>query len=237
MKKAKLMSVISSFIGVLMISMGMVLQSENNIDSFSNLSDVREINIKNMAASANMILKEKEVASAKVEEKTETVVEEKEVLTEVKMETAPASVIVPPRVEVYEGMTMEELAAKLDRNLGSDIIAGKGLLIATQCVQKGVDPYVAVAIMLHETGCGSRCSNLTRQCNNVGGQKGAPGCNGGSYKAFATLDDGIVGFIDNLNRNYYSRGLNTIDSIAPKYAASPAWPAKIHWYVNKIRAN
>lgn len=237
MKKAKLMSVISSFIGVLMISMGMVLQSENNIDSFSNLSDVREINIKNMAASANMILKEKEVASAKIEEKTETVVEEKEVLTEVKMETAPASVIVPPRVEVYEGMTMEELAAKLDRNLGSDIIAGKGLLIATQCVQKGVDPYVAVAIMLHETGCGSRCSNLTRQCNNVGGQKGAPGCNGGSYKAFATLDDGIVGFIDNLNRNYYSRGLNTIDSIAPKYAASPAWPAKIHWYVNKIRAN
>lgn len=237
MKKAKLMSVISSFIGVLMISMGMVLQSENNIDSFSNLSDVREINIKNMAASANMILKEKEVASAKIEEKTETVVEEKEVLTEVKMETAPASVIVPPRVEVYEGMTMEELAAKLDRNLGSDIIAGKGLLIATQCVQKGVDPYVTVAIMLHETGCGSRCSNLTRQCNNVGGQKGAPGCNGGSYKAFATLDDGIVGFIDNLNRNYYSRGLNTIDSIAPKYAASPAWPAKIHWYVNKIRAN
>ena len=237
MKKAKIVSVITSFVGVLMISMGLVLQNENSLDDFANLSDVRDVNIKSMAASANIILKDREVASAKMEIKEETKVEEKEVLTEVKMETAPASVIVPPRVEVYEGMTMDELAAKLNRNLGNDVIAGKGLLIATQCIQKGVDPYVAVAIMLHETGCGSRCSALTRQCNNVGGQKGAPGCNGGSYKAFPTLDEGIVGFIDNLYRNYYSKGLTTIDTIAPRYAASPAWPGKIHWYVNKIRAN
>lgn len=237
MKKAKTMGVISSFVGILMISMGMFLQNENRMDSFNNLTDVREINVKNMAASANMILKESEVASASVEKRVDSSLEEKEVLTEVNMETAPASVIVPPRVEVYEGMTMEELAAKLDRSLGSDIVAGKGLLIATQCIQKGVDPYVAVAILLHETGCGSKCSNLARYCNNVGGQKGSPGCNGGSYKSYPTLDAGIVGFIDNLYRNYYSKGLTSIDSIAPKYAASPAWPAKIHWYVSKIRAN
>jgi len=237
LKSAKVMGVITSFMGVLMISMGMFLQSESSVNSLNDFSEIQEIDIKNMAASANMILKENEIADASIEKTVDTTVEKKEVITEVKMETAPASVIVPPRVEVYEGMTMEELAAKLNRNLGSDIVAGKGLLIATQCIQKGVDPYVAVAILLHETGCGSRCSNLARQCNNVGGQKGSPGCNGGSYKAYPTLDDGIVGFIDNLYRNYYSKGLTSIDSIAPKYAASPAWPAKIHWYVNKIRAN
>lgn len=237
MKKAKVMSVITSFVGVLMISMGMVLQNEESLNDLSSLSEVSEINIKSMAASANIILKDREVASAKMEIKEETEVEKKEVLTEVKMETAPASVIVPPRVEVYEGMTMDELAAKLNRNLGTDVVAGKGLLIATQCIQKGVDPYVATAILLHETGCGSKCSALTRQCNNVGGQKGAPGCNGGSYKSYPTLDDGIVGFIDNLYRNYYSKGLNTIDTMASRYAASPAWPGKIHWYVNKIRAS
>ena len=153
------------------------------------------------------------------------------------MEIAPASVIIPPRIEVYEGMTIDELAAKLNRNLGNGYIAGKGYLIASQCIEKGVDPYVAVAIMLHETGCKYNCSTLVRTCNNVGGQKGSPGCNGGSYRAFATLDDGIIGFINNLQRNYYAKGLNTIEKIAPKYAASSAWPAKIRGYVNQIRAS
>ena len=74
---------------------------------------------------------------------------------------------------------------KLNRNLGNDYIAGKGEFIATQCLEKGVDPYVAVAIILHETGCGTKCSNLARTCNNVGGQKGSPGCNGGSFKSFS----------------------------------------------------
>lgn len=91
--------------------------------------------------------------------------------------------------------------------------------------------------MLHETGCKSNCSSLVRNCNNVGGQKGSPGCNGGAYKAFATLDDGIIGFINNLHKNYYAKGLNTIERIAPKYAASSAWPAKIRSYVEQIRAN
>ena len=91
--------------------------------------------------------------------------------------------------------------------------------------------------MLHETGCKSNCSSLVRNCNNVGGQKGSPGCNGGAYKAFATLDDGIIGFINNLHKNYYTKGLNTIELIAPKYAASSAWPAKIRSYVEQIRAN
>ena len=153
------------------------------------------------------------------------------------MEVAPASVIIPPRIEVYEGMTIDELAEKLNHNLGSGYIAGKGYLIASQCIEKGVDPYVAVAIMLHETGCSYNCSSLVRTCNNVGGQKGSPGCNGGSYKAYATLDDGIIGFINNLQKNYYSQGLTTIDSIAPKYAASSAWPAKIKSYVEQIRAS
>lgn len=182
------------------------------------------IQLKNMATSANQIIN------------TEESKKQVEVIP-IKMEIAPASVIIPPRIEVYEGMTIDELAEKLNRNLGNGYIAGKGYLIASQCIEKGVDPYVAVAIMLHETGCSYNCSNLVRSCNNVGGQKGSPGCNGGSYKAFATLDDGIIGFINNLQKNYYSKGLNTIEKIAPKYAASSAWPAKIRSYVEQIRAS
>lgn len=229
MKKAQILCGVTCIVGIMMISIGMVLQSEYSMDTLAVNTNFQEFDIRNMAASVNMT----------VEETKESKEEEQEnlFLTEVRMETAPASVIIPPRIEVYEGMTLEELAMKLDRNLGSDIVAGKGALIATECINKGVDPYVAIAILLHETGCKSRCSQLARACNNFGGQKGAPGCNGGSYKAYSSIDEGIVGFIDNLYRNYYSKGLNTIDKIGPRYAESPAWRGKITWYVEQIRAN
>ena len=227
MKKSKLIGSITFMVSVTMISIGMVIQSENDHMKL-NIGSIQEFNITNMAASANMMV-------AESENSTET--EEPLVLTEVVMETAPASVIIPPRMEVYEGMTLEELAAKIDRNLGTDIIAGKGMLIATECTNKGVDPYVATAILLHETGCRAKCSNLARYCNNFGGQKGSPSCNGGSYKRYDTMDEGIVGFIDNLYRNYYAVGLNTVESIGPKYAEGDTWIANINWYVNKIREN
>jgi len=229
LKKVRILSIVTSMVGIIMISIGMVIQSEKLENNLATKPVVQEFDIKNMAASTNMIVEETEASK---KEKNEDLF-----LTEVKMETAPASVIIPPRVEVYEGMTLEELAIKLDRNLGSGMLAGKGALIAAECINKGVDPYIAIAIMLHETGCKSNCSSLARACNNFGGQKGSPSCNGGSYKAYNSVDEGVVGHIDNLYRNYFSRGLNTIESIGPKYAESPTWRSKITWYVEQIRAN
>lgn len=136
------------------------------------------------------------------------------------------------RLEVYDGLTMEELAAKLDRSLGNAVLSGKGYLIASYSLSKGVDPYVATAIMIHETGRGT--SAMARQCNNVAGQKGAPSCMG-SYKGYPTIDDGIRGAIDNLYKNYYSRGLDTVEKIGPRYAESGTWVSMINGYINSIR--
>ena len=158
-------------------------------------------------------------------------------LTAVDMEVIPASIYIPPRVEVYDGLTIEELGEKLNRHLGNDYIAGKGPLLAKLCIEKGVDPYIATAIILHETGCGSKCSNLTRYCNNVGGQKGAPGCNGGAFKKFDTLEEGFEGFVNNLSKNYFSQGRTTVETIAPKYCEGNTWAGKINYFVNKIRNN
>ncbi len=232
MKRIKLISSITLIVGILMISVGMVIQNEESTQALNTNVNISNFKIQNMAASTNMIIQDTNKESTKEESNQTT-----DLLTAVDMETAPASVIVPPRIEVYEGMTLEELAIKLDRNLGNDIVAGKGALIASECVNKGVDPYVAVAILLHETGCKYSCSKLARTCNNFGGQKGSPSCNGGSYKAYNSIDEGLVGFIDNLYRNYYSRGLNTVESIGPKYAESNTWVSKINSYVSQIRAN
>lgn len=226
MKKMEVISTITSVVGMIMMVLGIVVQNDytKNLDKKEQNENT---SITNIAASTNMIVKE-----GKQQEKKKNLL-----LTEVEMETAPASVIVPPRVEVYEGLTLEELSAKLNRHLGNDIIAGKGQLIAAESLNRGVDPIVATSIILHETGCGSNCSNLARYCYNFGGQKGSPGCNGGSFKQFDSIDEGLVGMISNLQRNYYSLGLDTVEKIAPKYCEGNTWAGKINWFVNKIRNN
>lgn len=228
MKKAKILSGALASVGIIMIALAFMIEQRDN--SYENdVINVKEIDLSSMAASASKSTKK---STKKSSIDTETVTE---TLKDIKMQTVPSAVVVPPRVEVYEGQTIEELAARLDRHLGTGYMAGKGYVIASTCLEKGVDPYIALAIMLHETGCGSNCSKLVRTCNNVGGQKGSPGCNGGAYKAYATLDEGIVGFVNNLHKNYYAYGLTTVEAIAPKYAESSAWPGKINFYVNKIR--
>lgn len=130
---------------------------------------------------------------------------------------------------VYEGMTLNELAEKLNASLNSDL-SGYGLSFAKYSIEYGVDPYLAVAISLHETGCAWTCSSLVRNKNNVGGMRG----NGG-WLAFESLDAGIEAMIRNLSRNYIAYGLTTPETIGPKYAMSATWAEKINNYLFKIR--
>ncbi len=139
------------------------------------------------------------------------------------------------RIIVFDGMTMNELAAKLNRSMKSTI-SGKGDILASYSLEKGVDPYLALSIMLLETGCNWTCSSLTTKCNNVGGMKGGPSCDGGSYKAFPTIDDGIRGFIDNLANNYYAYGLTTPEAMNKKYAESTEWAMKVNRYISSVKA-
>ncbi len=142
---------------------------------------------------------------------------------------------VTKRVIVYDGMTMSELTEKLNRSLKSTI-AGKGDVFASYSLERGVDPYLAVSIMLLETGCNWSCSSLMRKCNNVGGQKGSPSCDGGSYKSYPSLDEGIKGFIDNIADNYYAYGLTTPEAMNKKYAASDMWAIKVNNYISSVKA-
>ena len=142
---------------------------------------------------------------------------------------------VTKRVIVYDGMTMSELTEKLNRSLKSTI-AGKGDIFASYSLERGVDPYLAVSIMLLETGCNWSCSSLMRRCNNVGGQKGSPSCDGGSYKSYPSLDEGIKGFIDNIADNYYAYGLTTPEAMNKKYAASNLWAIKVNNYISSVKA-
>ncbi|MCM1370369.1 MAG: glucosaminidase domain-containing protein [Clostridium sp.] len=141
----------------------------------------------------------------------------------------------PKEEIVYDGMTFNELSEKLNKSLNSTV-AGKGDIFAKYSLELGVDPYLAVAVMLHETGCKWNCSYLARVCNNYGGQKGGPSCNGGSYKKYETQEEGIKGYISNLYYNYISKGLTTPEQINKRYAADPNWHLKIEKYISQIKS-
>lgn len=173
--------------------------------------------------SINTIERENKLSSINIEEKSTNIVETTQKVSKKKDLNV-----------VYDGLTLTELSNKLEKSLNSDL-SGKGKLFATYSIKLGLDPYLAVAIVLQETGCKWECSQLVKQCNNVGGMKGAPGCWGGSYKAFPTLDEGIKGYLDNLYYNYYAKGLTTPELINPIYAESKTWASKVNYYINQIK--
>lgn len=220
MQRKGLIITLTIIVGILMVSMGVFLQ-QGSILSIIKKTNIQRFDIKNLASSIDVSAKGKK-------EKIEI-----PIFQEVEMEVTPSSIVIPPRIEVYEGMTLEEVAIQLDKSLKNDI-SGKGMVIAAKSIELGVDPFVAAAIMMHETGCGqSQCSSIARNCYNFGGQKGS-GC--GMYKRYNSIDEGLEGIINNLYKNYYSMGLNTIEKIAPKYAESTTWASKVTWYVNKIKS-
>ena len=165
----------------------------------------------------------------KAEEEKKRIEEEQRRIEEEKRKAEEAKRI------VYDGMNIQELTDKLNRSLHSNL-SGKGEIFARLSIEYNVDPYLAVAISMHETGCKWNCSRLVKSCNNVGGMKGSPGCGGGAYASFPTLDEGIRAFISNISRNYASKGLTTPESMGPKYAGSQTWATQVRAYMNEIKA-
>lgn len=228
-----------SILGMLCLTTGVSALAARTYMKAGRTSNVETIAMQQSQNTKEVSVK-KETEEVKNKKETTLASDEDEpasVQTDVK-EEAPVEVVVEPVVEtpavVYDNLTFDELSAKLNRSLNSTL-AGQGSVFASYSLELGVDPYVAVAIALHETGCKWDCSQLVKQCNNVGGMKGTPGC-GGSYKSFPTLDAGIRGYLENLSRNYYAVGLTTPELMNSKYAASTTWAYNVNSYVSQIRS-
>ena len=155
-----------------------------------------------------------------------------EVITKYPYEVAPQ--FIDDGSIIYDGMTLTELTNKLNKSLNG-YMTNTGYFFALYTKNTGLDPYLSVAIVLLETGCKWSCSKLTKECNNIGGLKGSPSCNGKSYKKYNTLGEGIDGYLDIIYKNYYLQGLKTPEEMGPKYAASITWAEKVRSYMNEIK--
>ncbi len=137
------------------------------------------------------------------------------------------------RTHYFKGEHIDDIAKKIEKYFNSNL-NGKGYFVAEYSLSVGLDPYLAAAVMLQETGCYWTCSKLMKSCNNVAGNKGRPSCNGGSYRKFSTLNDGIKFAINKLN-SYYKKGKKTPAQINPYYAESKTWHINVEKYMKKIK--
>ena len=133
----------------------------------------------------------------------------------------------------WNGEEKSTIVKKINKYLNSSL-KNKGKIIVDYSLKVGIDPYLVTAVMLQETGCYWTCSYLVKNCNNVGGNKGTPSCNNGSYRKFSSIDDGIKFAIDKLN-SYYRRGLVSAKSINPYYAEDKTWYKKVNNYIKKMK--
>ena len=199
---------ISKLIALLIVAIIFGITS-NTVNSFSK----SEISVENKISSSEL----------------EKIIEEE--MREIEEEPEPKAKLI-----VYDGLTKEELINKLNRVLHSKL-SGTGESFVNYSLELGVDPYLAVAIVLQETGCYWNCSAMVRDCNNIGGMKGYGdySCWGGSYAGFNSLDTGISRYMNNLKNTYVSRGMTTAEEMNRVYAEDPNWSSRVNNYISIIR--
>lgn len=140
---------------------------------------------------------------------------------------------------VWDGLTLTELTNKLNKSLKS-YVSNTGLFFAQYTKTNGLDPYLAVSILLLETGCGGHngCSKLAVNCNNFGGITGGKErCKtGGRFRKYNSIDEGLQGFMDVIYKNYYSKGDTTPEAMAFRYAdGSTTWAGQVQGFYNSVK--
>lgn len=126
----------------------------------------------------------------------------------------------------FNGLSIDEVALKLNKRLGG-VLKNKGEVYANIAMSYGMDPFIPAAISILETGNGT--SYLASK-NNVGGIK----CSATRYCVYPTIDDGIQRYIVMIYKNYYLKGLTTVDLMASRYAESPTWAQKVNKIYNEM---
>lgn len=127
----------------------------------------------------------------------------------------------------FEGKSVLEVAEVLNKTLGG-ILVNQGEAFARLSMEKGMDPYLLVAISIHETGNGT--SSAARNKYNFGGLM----CSG-RLCTYSSVEDGIEKYINIVYKNYFSQGLTTAETMNKKYAASTSWAMQVNAWYDRIK--
>lgn len=135
----------------------------------------------------------------------------------------------------FNGESVEVIGKKIDKYCTKTPLDGYGETIARASIRKSVNPYLISGIILESTNCKVECSIIFKECNNVSGIKGNPGCFGGTYKSYDKIDDAIVDIVNNISKNYYTPEMQTPYKMYKNYGKTSSWALKVSNFMDAIK--
>lgn len=135
----------------------------------------------------------------------------------------------------FNGESVEVIGKKIDKYCTKTPLDGYGETIARASIRKSVNPYLISGIILESTNCKVECSIIFKECNNVSGIKGNPGCFGGTYKSYDKIDDAIVDIVNNISKSYYTPEMQTPYKMYKNYGKTSSWALKVSNFMDAIK--
>lgn len=161
---------------------------------------------------------------------------ENKVEEEKKEEDVPPPEVEEEEIDIdYDGESSDKIAHKLDKFYAKTPLEGHGEYIAKTSIRKSVNPYLIGAIILESTSCKTECSIIFQECNNVGKMKGDPGCFGGAYKNYNSVNDSITDLVNYISKEFYTPEMQSPYKMYKTYGKSSAWAFKVTNFMDSIK--
>lgn len=135
----------------------------------------------------------------------------------------------------YNGESVEKIAHKIDKYCAKTPLEGHGEHIAKISIKKSVNPYLIGGIILESTSCKTECSIIFQECNNVSKMKGEPGCFGGVYKNYNSVNDAIADLVSYISKEFYTPEMQAPYKMYKAYGKTSSWAFKVSNYMDAIK--
>ena len=135
----------------------------------------------------------------------------------------------------YNGESIEVIGKKIDKYCQKTNLEGYGEYIAKTSILKSVNPYLISGIILENSNCKVECSVIFKECNNVSGMKGSPGCFGGTYKSYQKIEDSIVDLVNQISHDFYTPEMQAPYKMYSSYGKNSSWALKVSNFMDAIK--
>ena len=135
----------------------------------------------------------------------------------------------------YNGESIEQIGKRFDHYVKKTPLEGYGEYVAKVSISKGVNPYLIGAIILESSRCKTECSVIFKECNNVSGMKGSPGCFGGTYRVYDSINDAISDIVGDISKKFYTKEMQSPYKMYKDYGKNSSWAFKVSNYMDAIK--
>ena len=135
----------------------------------------------------------------------------------------------------FNGESVEVIGKKIDKYCKKTPLEGYGEYIAKTSIRKSVNPYLISGIIIENSNCINECSVIFKECNNISGMKGSPGCFGGAYKQYNSLEDSITDLVNYISHDFYTPEMQSPYKMYKSYGKNSSWAFKVSNYMDIVK--